>query len=62
MRKNESKWIFGIKGLHLFIALMIVLNVWWIWELGVGLWELILSNALVGGVIGGIGYSISRER
>ena len=58
MRKQGSKWMFGIKGLHLLIVLMIVLNVWWIWGLGVGLWELVFSNVLVGGAI----VAVSRSK
>ncbi len=56
------KRIFGIKGLHLFIAFMLICNVWWIWGKEFVLWELVVANVLVGGVFGGVGYGISRGR
>ncbi len=56
------KWIFGIKGLHLFIAFMLICNVWWILGKGFVLWELVIANVLVGGVFGGVEYGISRGR
>ena len=61
-RKQASKWIFGIKSSHLFIALMIVCNVWWVWGMGFELWDLIFANVLVGGVIGGVGYLARRSK
>ena len=51
VKKQENKWIFGIKGWHFFLALMIVLDVWYIWGKEFELWELAVANLLVGGVI-----------
>ena len=48
--------------MHLFIAFMLICNVWWIWGKEFVLWELVIANVLVGGVFGGVGYGISRGR